>query len=455
MIKDFRIQIVEDNAKHLESLTDLLEQKGYSIIQAKSAEQALQQLEAGESCNLAIIDVKLPGMNGLELFKIYRTRFPQVSAIIYTGNAEIESAVDTVRLGAVDYLEKGDKADNLLLVVRKEYERQLFEKENLLLTDALDRKSKEFIERYRLIGKSKAMTNVLQRIKEYAAHDATVLITGESGTGKENAAQLIHYYSSRRDKPFIKINVAAMPRELIESELFGHVKGAFSGAISTRTGCFELANGATLFLDEVGEIPVGLQVKLLNVLQDRKITKVGSNDAIESDFRLIVATNHNLEDDVESGKFRLDLYYRIKVFELKMPSLQDHLEDMDLLAAHFVKKFSQQYNKYVEGFSPEAIVELMKMAWPGNVRQLEHLVECLVLDTKNPIIDSDRLFSPLNPSSNSSSIFLGTSLKIDEVMKELMKHCLRLTDGNKSKAAELMGIKRPTLYAMIRRYKIS
>jgi|GEM_PF-2549861 len=455
MSDKYIIQVVEDNRKHLESLTDLLEQKGYSVLPVETAEKALEQLESGQNCHLAIIDIRLPGMNGLELAKIYRAKFPQTAIIIRTGYADVPSAVGSMKIGAVDYLEKTDKPDNLLLVIRKEFEKQSFAQENLKLTDALNRKSSEAVERYRLVGNSPVMSEVHRQIKEFAAHDASILITGESGVGKENAAQLIHHFSARRHKPLIKVNIAALPKELIESALFGHIVGAFTGAVANRTGSFELAHGATIFLDEIGDIPLELQVKLLNVIQDKQFQKVGSNKNIVSDFRLITATNHHLTSDEAAGKFRKDLYYRIKVFELKMPPLRNHPEDMESLTAHLIKKFSEKHNKYIEGVTPQAIELLKTMPWPGNVRQLENLLECCALRVKNNLIDKEDLMAMSSPAMETDSIDLGGSPKLHDVIRALIKYCLAKSKENKTLAADMMGIKRTSFYSMMDKYKVS
>ncbi len=418
---------------------------------ALSGETALDLINAGKEINLAIVDLTLPGINGLELFERIRTKHPEISVIILTATGGVEHAVKAIKMGAVDYLEKSTNPETLLLVIKKEYECRKLHLMNMELTEGLDRKTREYIEKYQLVGDSEPMKSLRHEIIKTAKHNVSLLITGESGTGKENTAHLIHYYSDKRHRPMMKVNCAALSPDLIESELFGHVKGAFTGAIYDKAGRIESANGGTLFLDEVGDIPLRFQIKLLRVLQSKEFERVGSAKTMKSEFRLITATNRDLMEKIEQGKFRMELYYRINVKEIKIPPLREHIEDMPLLLKHLLIKFSEKHNIYIEKFSDSAINELMSHNWPGNVRELENVVECAVVNSQDAVIELEDLLNLSNYNGNGMVQKYPPTMNLAENEKRIIEASLSKTRNNRTKAAKMLGISRTTLISKIRR----
>jgi two-component system response regulator AtoC len=379
--KPAKILVVDDEAIVRESLKDWLSDVGYLVLTAQDAHQALELIEK-ETPSIAIVDLVMPGMNGIELLKKAKEIWPDIEVIIITAYASVPTAIEAMKQGAYDYVEKPFPPERVELLIKKVLEHKRLVQENISLHEKLD-------QRYRfedIITKSPKMQKVIELIKVVAKSNATVLITGESGTGKELVARAIHSQSYRRGKPFVPVSCAALPESLLESELFGHEKGAFTGAHALRKGKIEFAHQGTLFLDEIGEMSANIQVHLLRVLEEREFTRVGGNELIKVDVRVVSATNRDMREAIASGKFREDLYYRLNVVTIDLPPLRDRKEDIPLLANHFLKKFAAENQKDVSGFSPEVTNFLLKYQWPGNVRELENTVERAVILAQNSTI---------------------------------------------------------------------
>jgi two-component system, NtrC family, response regulator PilR len=437
-----RILVVDDEISMREFLGILMEREGYRVDLADSAESAVSLLQSA-NYDLVISDVKMPGMDGLALLAHVKNLSPDTAVIMVTAFSTAEHAVEAMKLGAYDYIAKPFNVEEIRIIVRNALDRRTLAKENLRLRE-------EVRERYDfsgLIGKSKKMRDVYTLIEKVAGSLANVLIFGESGTGKELAAKAIHYNSTRKNRTFVAVNCGAIPDTLIESELFGHQKGAFTGAVSDRPGLFEQAEGGTLFLDEIGEVPLQLQAKLLRVIQEREFRRVGGAESFKADVRLVAASNRELEDQVREGTFREDLFYRLNVVQVRMPSLRERQEDIPLLVEHFLKKFSGSVPEK-EMITPAALKLLMAYPFPGNVRELENLVErCVVLGDR--VIDRECLPPQVanfqNPSPACGDFVIpdeGMNLEayLDGIEKRLLLQALERCGGVKKRAAELLGL---------------
>jgi DNA-binding NtrC family response regulator len=455
-----RILAVDDEPLTLELIVERLRAEGYAVELASSGIEALAKAE-NTHYDIVITDLVMPGMDGMELLAQFTERYPETMVILLTGYATIETAVEAVKRGAFDYLTKPAKLDEILLVVERAREINALKSENVLLRSQLQ----EHYRFDRIIGESPPMKALYRTIQRVAKTDSTVLITGESGTGKELIANAIHFGSERRDKPFVPINCGAIPEELLESELFGHEKGAFTGALKDRRGRFELAHQGTVFLDEIGEMSQKLQVKLLRFLQERKFERVGGNRTIQVDVAIIAATNKDLEKAVASGEFREDLFYRLNVIPMHAPSLREREGDIPLLAQHFLHKHCDEKDIPVKKISREAMDALERYQWPGNVRELENLIERLLILTEGDEILADdlpqrirQLQSP--PRRSAPQIELaaeGIDLKrtLDELEDRLILEALNKAGGVKNKAAQLLGLNRTTLIEKMKKKKIS
>jgi len=438
-----KILVVDDEAIIRESLKDWLSDAGYSVLTADDGTQALSLIEK-ETPGIAIIDLVMPGMDGIELLKKAKEILPSIEVIIITAYASIPTAIAAMKQGAYDYMEKPFSPERVELLIKKLIEHKRLVEENMSLHEKLD-------QRYRfedIITKSPKMQKVIELIKIVAKSNATVLITGESGTGKELVARAIHSQSYRKDKPFVPVSCAALPESLLESELFGHEKGAFTGAHALRKGKIEFANRGTLFLDEIGEMSANIQVHLLRVLEEKEFTRVGGNELVRVDVRVVSATNRNMKEAVDGGQFREDLYYRLNVVTIDLPPLRDRKEDIPLLASHFLKSFAVENQKDVSGFAPEVIDFLIKYQWPGNVRELENTVERAVIlaqDSKVQLTDLLQRNSPLvGPVTSSRTL--------EELEREHIINILNETGGNYGKAARILGISRSTMYNKAKAY---
>jgi len=443
MKKKVKLLVVDDEAIIRESLRDWLSDVGHQVLTAENGPQALEIIQK-EKPGIIIVDLVMPGMDGIELLKRAKEISPSIEVIIITAYGSIPTAITAMREGAYDYIEKPFCPEKAELLVRKLVEHQRLIEENISLHRKLQ-------ERYRfenIIAKSPKMQQIIEVIKVVAKSNATVLISGDSGTGKELVARAIHSQSYRKDKPFIAVSCAALPESLLESELFGHEKGAFTGAHAQRKGKFEIANRGTLFLDEIGEMSANIQVHLLRVLEEKEFARVGGNELIKVDVRVISATNKDMKKAVASGQFREDLYYRLNVVTIELPSLRKRREDIPLLAQHFLKKFAVENQKELTGFSPEATDFLLKYGWPGNVRELENAIERAVILAQNSCIEAADLRQENLQLTHSAS----PGKTLAEMEGEHIRNILNETGGNYSEAARILGISRVTLYNRIRAY---
>ena len=439
-----KILIVDDELIMRESLAGWLERYGHEVTKTASGEEALQILNDSRF-DILLVDIKMEGMSGLDVLKQVKENDPEVAVVMITAYGSISTAIEAMKNGAYDYLLKPFEPDELGLLIEKIIEYQAQARENLYL-------KQQYQDRTRfesMIGQSKPMQEIFDLIQDVAPTGSTVLITGETGTGKELAARAIHTHSPRCEGPFVSVNCGGIPEHLMESELFGHQKGAFTDAKETRKGRLELAHGGTLFLDEIGEISMRMQIDLLRVLEDRVFYRVGGTQPIDIDFRVIAATNRDLEEAIRQGTFREDFYYRLNVISFKMPSLKERKEDIPLLTDHFLHRFSQETNKDVKLIGREATDEMMLYEWPGNVRELENAIERAVVVCKGPKIMPNDLpiFRPeyISPPQNNT---------LTEVEKAHIQQILNENQWNISKSASVLGIDRSTLYSKIKRYRI-
>jgi len=451
--KDVRILVVDDEPVMADSLRQNLIEEGYSVDTAATGAAAIELFDQGGH-HLAICDLQLPDMDGLELMRHMRDARPTTEVIVVTGYGSVQKAVEATKAGAFYFVEKPFDFEELQPLVEKALERRE------LMTETADmrRRLSDSKEYYNIIGGSKAMQTIYQTIESVAKSDANVLIVGESGTGKELIANAIHYNSLRSKKPFIKVNCAALPKELIESELFGHTKGAFTGAHADKEGLVQHAAGGSLMLDEIAEMPVELQPKLLRVLQDRSYRKIGSEKTYAVDFRLISSTNRLPADAIRDGFLRDDLFYRISTITIHVPPLRDRSEDIQLLTEHFLRMYAQKYERPIAGVSQAAYQRLFGHAWPGNVRELQNVIERAVLLAKeNRIEPVDLPFDNGSAPEGAAAAAMWDippHMKLEEIERMVIEKTLQRTGGNKQAAANILGIYRPRLYSKIKKYNI-
>ncbi len=438
---NFKILIVDDEQIVRDSLTHWFEEDGYQVSSAADAFDVLSDLEPGKY-DIMLVDIKMPKMSGLELLEKVKSIDPDCIVIIITAYASVPSAVQALKNGAFDYVTKPIDPDELSHLIKNAIKQKTLKQENIALKTSID----ELFSFEGLIGESQEMKKVFELIKIVAPQDTTVMIRGESGTGKELIARAIHMNSPRRYYPIIPVNCGAFTETLLESELFGHEKGAFTGAQYRRKGKIEMANGGTLFLDEVGSVSPKMQIELLRVLESKQFTRVGGNEIVKVDFRLISATNENLEKLVEEGKFREDLYYRLNVFTIYVPPLRERRSDIPILANYFVQKFAKQMNKPALKISDEAMDILLNHSWPGNVRELENAIERAMVVGKPPEIKPDDL--PFHIEKN----FTNDVDSLEVVEKNHINRVLKKYDWNISRAAAALEIDRVTLYNKIKKY---
>lgn len=450
-----KILIVDDERSLLDLLSRVFLKEGYLVETTTSATRAIEIIEK-EDLDLLIADIRLPEMSGMDILRRCREIRPDVPVIMITAYGNMKQAIDALKMGALDYIIKPFDIEELKITVAKGIEKRRLEQENLLL-------KREIRERYsfeNMIGKSRAMQEIFALIEKIAGTDSTVLITGESGTGKEMAARAIHVLSRRSDRPFVSINCAALPENLLESELFGHVKGAFTGAVSDKKGMFEVAQRGTLFLDEIGEMSPWTQVKLLRAIQERKIRRVGGTEEIPVDVRIIAATNHDLKKRIEEGKFREELYYRLNVISFEMPPLRRRVEDIPLLVNHFLQKYCQQMGKKMKRVSPEAMSFLEMYHWPGNVRELENVIERVVAiedrETITPASLPPEITMPAKKEETQVLFNPGFNLMdyLDDIAKKYLCQALIAANWNMRQAASLLGISYRSIRYLIDKYKI-
>lgn len=451
------IHIIDDEPVIQDVLAQLLTSEGYEVEVSASGEEALEK-HATQSFDLILLDLLMPGLDGIEVLKAIKKIDPQAIIIIITAYASVESAIAAMKLGAFDYIQKPFKHDELILIIRRALEHKRLQEENIRLRDELDRK----FGFANIIGRSKVMQNVFEMIKATAPTKSTILIQGESGTGKELVARAIHQHSDRAAYPFIVVNSGSLPPDLLESHLFGHVKGAFTGAISHKPGLFEAADKGTIFFDEISTISLETQAKLLRVMQDKEFMRLGGTKTIKVDVRIIAATNTDLEELIAQKVFRKDLFYRLNVIKIELPPLRKRKEDIPLLVRHFIEKYSRENNKEIEGVSEDVLEILENYDWPGNVRELENVIERAVVLSKSKIITRSALPSYLFGYPRGTETEEMVSLKEDlnfrrqtqEFQKRLILMALRQAKGVQKKAAEVLGLKPSTLNEMIKRLGI-
>lgn len=448
------ILVVDDERSTLEALSTILRREGHVVLTAVSAQEALAQLEEGEELDLLLSDVRMPKMDGLELLRHIKAHQAEIVVIMMSGHQDVTAAVEAMKAGAFDYLVKPFGREEVLRTIQKALAHRSLLVENL----ALKRQVRYQGARSQVIGSSPAWRKVCEMVEQIAPSRATVLIAGESGTGKELIAGLIHQLSPRVDRPFVTLNAAALPATLLEAELFGHEKGAFTGAQQRKLGRFELADGGTLFLDEIGDMPPEVQVKILRVLQDGTFERLGSTRTLQVDVRVVAATNKDLMQEVEAGRWRLDLYYRLNVISLRLPALRERREDIPLLVAHFLRKYAAQNNKQVSGIQQQVLQFLQHADWPGNVRELENVIERAVVLAKDPIIGIAELpghiqEKELAPTAG-DHFALPRNATLAEIEREAIVQALQHSGGNRQATARSLNIGLATLYRKLKEYRL-
>jgi DNA-binding NtrC family response regulator len=456
---DRQILVVDDQVSFCRHIQVVLENEGYRVAVTHDADEALGKLSS-QPFDILLADMRMPGMDGLQLFQTARKIDPDISGIIMTAYGSISSAVTAIKQGVTDYLQKPFEPESLIMAVEKTL------KERRMLREIRDLR-KELDQRYsfgNIIGKNHKMQNIYELIQKVAPTDARVLITGETGVGKELVAKAIHFNSPRKERPFVGINCGALAETLLESELFGHEKGAFTGAIRTKMGKFEYARGGTIFLDEVGDISPAMQVKLLRILQEKRFERVGGNYPIDVDVRVISATNQDLREKIRRKEFRIELFYRLNVVPIRIPPLRERIEDIPLLVKHFIQVFNQRLNKNIQHISTEAMSQLMQHHWPGNVRELENVLERAFVTTDGDTIDHIMFSQYIQNHSEGASLdmvdidipfMVGKSMLVKRFEKAYLYEALKQYRGNVSQTAKKTGINPRTLWRKIQAYGLN
>ncbi len=445
----FNVLIVDDEKNIREGLGKSLGMEGHNVLLAEDGVEAINMMDA-EEIDLVIADLKMPRMSGEELLKRVVDSYPTVPVIILTGHGTIETAVNSMRHGAFDFLTKPVNLDRLSLLVRRALSTRELVLQHRQMQEELDRRRGVS----NIIGKSNVMKRVFDVIRQVAPTKASVLITGESGVGKELVADAIHGLSTRKDRPFVKVHCAALSQSLLESELFGHEKGAFTGAVAKKRGRFELSNSGSIFLDEIGEIDQTVQIKILRVLQEKRFERVGGEETLEVDVRIISATNRDLKTEIENGSFREDLFYRLNVVNIHVPPLRERKEDIPLLVSAFVREFAEENGKHIEGIDARARASLYNYPWPGNIRELRNCIESAVVMSKNTIIQPDDLPPSIVEREDANSIRIPIGSTLEQAERQIITGTLSANRGNKSRTAEVLGIGRKTLHRKIEQYRI-
>jgi len=444
--------LIVDDEKHMRViLSKILKDERFETLQAENAHQAILEVERNKP-DLVLLDYKLPDMNGNKVLEKIKQIDESLIVIMLTAFGDIKKAVNTMKLGAYDYLTKPFNNDEIILVIRKALQ-------TLRLKREVKSLKKELGKEHEMIGESKQIKQILEQIELVAPNDITVFLEGETGTGKELVARLIHKKSPRANNPFVAVDCGAIPEALFESEMFGHEKGAFTGAINTRIGKFEQANEGTLFLDEISNLPLSMQAKLLRAIQNKQIIRLGGKQNIDVDVRIIAASNINIVENIESGKFRNDLFYRIHEFKIELPALKNRKDDIPLLADHFLKNMNLEFNKNIQGFSIDAINSMLNYEWKGNIRELKNVIKRAVLIAKTDYISAEHLlFTNIgNPekkiSSNQESSFENVSKEALQAKVNILKRAIQKAGGNKTKAAKNLGITRNQMYRTLKRFE--
>jgi DNA-binding NtrC family response regulator len=437
----FKLLVVDDEKHIREGLAEYLEMDGYEVSTAVQGEEAWKRFQRGD-IDLVVTDLRMGALSGEELLKRIVAEAPGVPVIMLTGHGSVDSAVAAMRCGAYDFLTKPPNLEHLSFIVKRALQNRELAQKNRRMEEELEHQ-KQF---ETIIGTSAPMRKVFDTISRVASSRASVMVTGESGVGKELVADAIHGLSPRAKKPLIKVHCAALSESLLESELFGHEKGSFTGAAGRRRGRFELANEGTLFLDEIGEINQNIQIKLLRVLQEKKFERLGGEETIETDVRIVAATNRDLKAEIEKGKFREDLYFRLNVVTILVPPLRERKDDIPLLIAAFLREFAQENNKRIEGINEKARAAIYSYNWPGNVRELRNCIESAVVMSKGSIITEDDLPPTLRAQSDEGWIRIPLGTSLDESERIIIRDTLSFLKGNKSRTAEMLAIGRKTLH---------
>lgn len=443
----FTILIIDDEDNIRNGLATNFELEDYEVKTASNGQEGLDLVAKGD-IDLVITDLRMDGISGEEVVKRVTTETPGIPVIVLTGHGSIDAAVEAMKSGAYDFFTKPLNLDQLNLIVKRALENRELSLQHKLLKEEIE--SSAYLEQ--MIGRSAEMQKVFSMIKKVAPAKASVLITGESGVGKELVANAIHNLSGRKDKAFIKVHCAALSESLLESELFGHEKGAYTGADSMQKGRFELAHGGTIFLDEIGEINQNVQIKILRVLQEKTFERVGGEKSISVDVRIVAATNKNLEEEVKAGRFREDLYYRLNVVHLKVPSLKERKDDLPLLIDSFIKKFAAENEKEIIGIDSKAKAALLKYDWPGNIRQLQNCIESSVVMSNGKQIKLEDLPLSVSEYTGQEAISIPMGISLEDAEKIIIMQNLSANKGNKSKTADILGIGRKTLHRKLNEY---
>jgi len=444
------ILVVDDDNGHRTMLKTLLSGWGYRVYEADDGSKAIEWVRS-RPFDLILMDIRMVKVSGLEALSVIKGMNPAIPVIIITAYSSVESAIEAMKKGAYEYLMKPLDFEEMHMKMEQAMEHCRLKEENRILKEIIG----EHFDTRNIIGKSPSMIRLLETTSKAAASDATVLITGESGTGKEMIAGAIHFNSTRENHPFIKLNCAAISEGLLESELFGHEKGAFTGAVRRREGRFSQAHRGSLFLDEISEMSMAMQAKLLRVIQEKEFTRVGGEEVLTVDVRIITATNRDLLAEVQQGNFREDLYYRLNVINLKVPPLRERREDIPLLAEHFLKMFSAKNDKAIKGFTPQAMDRLIRYRWPGNVREMMNAVEsAVVLSDSEYISESDLSLLHAELPSQEAAAPVSADLPLEEVEKTTILKTLEISGGNKSEASQAWNITRATLHKKLKKYRV-
>lgn len=448
-----KILVVDDEPSHRQMLEAVLTADGYEVQQANDGQEAINSVEE-RFYDLILMDVRMSRVSGIEALKKIKELSPGIPVIIMTAYASVSTAVDALKSGAYDYLTKPLDIEELKILVSKALRQRQLEQENVYLRERLG----DRFDFSNIIGRSSAMRDLFETVALVAPTEATVLIVGESGTGKELIANAIHQNSPRTDRPFIKVNCAALPETLLESELFGHEKGAFTGALARKQGRFQLAHRGSIFLDEIGEMSPTTQTKILRVLQEREFEPLGSTQTVKVDTRVVTATNKNLKEEIQEGRFREDLYYRLNVVALEVPPLRERREDISLLTDFFLKQYAEKNRRLIKGFTPRAMDLLMRHGWPGNVRELENVVERAVIMARGDVISQTELpdtLRELEAETEKATVDLTPGRSLKEMEREMILRTLEEAGGNRTRSAEILGISRRTLQLKLKDYGIN
>ena len=452
-----RLLIVDDEENMRHMLQVMLQKAGYVVQTAADGVEGLEQI-AKQDFDFVLCDLRMPNMDGMTFLEKSRQTHPDQTVIMMSAYGTIDTALEAMMIGAYDYVSKPFKQDEVLLTLKKAEERERLKRENVELQNRL-RKIEQKYSFGNIVARSEAMANVFELVEKVAKHKTTVLITGESGTGKDLIAKTMHFNGNRTSVPMVSINCGSIPENLLESELFGYKKGAFTDAVKDKPGLFDEADGGTIFLDEIGELPLSLQVKLLRVLQEEEISPLGSTVSKKIDVRVIAATSRDLQKEVDEGRFREDLFYRINVMKIHLPPLRERRGDIPLLVGYFINLFNQKMEKDIEGLSSQAMPILMAHSWPGNIRELENVIERAVLLGKErwitPTDLPQSITSARHPSSSAAPEHTLSIKKASKTLeRDLIRKALELTEGNRSKAAKILEISRPILNSKIKQYEL-